>query len=357
MTQAYFSSWRVGVCGASHGLPDVGRRTCEALGEKLGALASVKIVHMGLKHRADAPPADFAASWHFIEGAKRTLAGPASRRIETIVAGPNTAEGATAMTRRMPQHADPPAGNELFIEGVANQVKAGNRQARRFHFVNSLDAIVGVGGGTATREQLTLASAIELPMVPVPFVKGTAATFWAENRDRLASDLQLDTAMLERWERPPVNEAEIQAITSEMVTRLVQRLPRRCFVIMPYDPRYDTLYDLVIEPALASMGCEIVRLDRLHRPGTVIQQIEEGIRTADFCIVVLDGFRPNVLYEMGYAQALGKPLVLVLQNGQLESPDDVPFDISTLQRIDYERPDRNTLARLKLALAHVARPR
>ena len=312
---------------------------------------------MGLKRRADAPPGSFAASWHFIQGAKRKIRGDTSQRIETIVAGTNVDVSSVGPAQLAGRQSDLASGNELFIEGDTNQVKAANRQARRFHFVSSLDAIVAVGGGTATREQLTLASAIEIPMVPVPFVKGTAASFWSENRERLADDLGLDLETLARWEAAPSDNADVHSVAKEMVEQLVAKLPRRCFVIMPYDQRYDTLYDLVIEPALHSMGCEIFRLDRLHRPGTVIQQIEEGIRAADFCIVVLDGFRPNVLYEMGYAQALLKPLVLVLQKGELENHGDVPFDISTLQRIDYERPDRTTLSRLKLALGHLARAR
>src|SRR5689334_12724466 len=90
--QSYFSSWRVGVCGASHSLPELGRRTCEALGSKLGALPGVRVVHMGLKRRANAPPDSLAASWHFIQGAKQSLGREASQRIETMVASTSTGE-------------------------------------------------------------------------------------------------------------------------------------------------------------------------------------------------------------------------------------------------------------------------
>ena len=120
---------------------------------------------------------------------------------------------------------------------------------------------------------------------------------------------------------------------------------------MPYAEEHDTLYDLVIEPAVRDSRDEIRRLDRLQAPGVVTRQIEEGIRTSDYCIAVLDGMRPNVLYEMGYAQALGRPLILVLRQGQIAN--DVPFDIATLQRIEYVRPDAGTLSRLKNAIRQV----
>src|SRR6185436_14320565 len=97
-------------------------------------------------------------------------------------------------------------------------------------------------------------------------------------------------------------------------------------------------------PAVRDSRDEIRRLDRLQAPGAVTRQIEEGIRTSDYCIAVLDGMRPNVLYEMGFAQALRRPLILVLRQGQIAS--EVPFDIATLQRIEYVRPDAGTLNRL-----------
>jgi hypothetical protein len=64
--------------------------------------------------------------------------------------------------------------------------------------------------------------------------------------------------------------------------------------------------------------------------------------------------RPNVLYEMGYAHALRKPLILILRKGEIAT-EDIPFDISVLQRIEYVRPDAGTLDRLRNAVRQVVK--
>ena len=38
------------------------------------------------------------------------------------------------------------------------------------------------------------------------------------------------------------------------------------------------------------------------------------------------------MWEMGYAMALGKPLIVVTQNSQ-----DVPFDLKDMQSLQYDR--------------------
>lgn len=355
--ERFFKRWRIGVCGSSHNLPEPAAQMCEAIGEELGRVRNVKIVHSGLKRRAGARGGTYAADWHFIEGARRTVGTAAHReRIETMIADSDRAGPQNISVEAEGIEAEPESEGELFFEGEIRQVRARNRTARRFRFVSSLDAMIAVGGGFGTRQQLTLAAAIETPAIPVPCFKGTTAKFWADHRTELTEALGVDTATAERWERTPAGRHEIVELAKDMVAALLRSLPQRCFVIMPYDLRFDTLYDLVIEPAVSSLGAEILRLDRLHQPGTVTQQIEEGIRTADYCIVVLDGLRPNVLYEMGMATALEKPLVVVMQKGALGAETHVPFDISTLKRIEYDRPDKGTLERLRSAVQHLQRP-
>ncbi len=352
-TGAYFTHWRVGVCGSSHNLPAMAEEMCEALGEQLGARPTVKVVHSGLKRRSGAKPGTFAADWHFIEGVRRTMRQSADERIETMLADSDTASPGTISVAAEGIKASTEVGAETFVEGRVVQIRARNREARRFRFVNALDAVIGLGGGVGTRQQLTLGSAIDIPVLPVPSFGGTAARFWLEHRTDLMSRLAIDEATAARWEQVPRTRDDICQIAADMVHRLLRCLPRRCFVIMPYDRRFDTLYDLVIEPSVNALGDTVMRLDRMHRPGAIIQQIEEGIRSADYCIVVLDGLRPNVLYEMGMAQALKKPLAIIMQQGALGDEAHVPFDISTLQRIEYERPDKDTLRRLRAALQHL----
>jgi hypothetical protein len=343
-----FALWRIGVCGASQGLSVPAAEMCEAIGERLGRHATAVVVHTGLK-RAGAGRS-LAADWHFIEGVRRTCGDNLPERVETVLA-----DGEASAASGRGRGEDGVVGDaEMFIEGSVNRIKARTREARRFRFVSSLDAMLALGGGFGTRQQLTLAAAIDIPILPVPCFGGQAARFWQEHRPDMMAQFGIDEATAAAWEKEPSTAEEISGLANDMLDRLLTRLPRRAFIIMPYAAELDTLYDLVIEPAVTGLGDVIQRLDRLHRPGAITQQIEDGIRSADYCVVVLDGMRPNVLYEMGFAHALRKPLVLVMRKGEVSEATEVPFDISAFQRIDYVRPDRNMLETLATALRHVS---
>ena len=72
--------------------------------------------------------------------------------------------------------------------------------------------------------------------------------------------------------------------------------------------------------------------------GSITEHIEQGVRSRDTAIAVLDSWRPNLLYELGFAHALRKPLILLLQHREVHALEDAPFDISTLHRLEYNRP-------------------
>src|SRR2546425_4845773 len=60
----------------------------------------------------------------------------------------------------------------------------------------------------------------------------------------------------------------------------------------------------------------------------------KGIQAARVLVAELTGRNPNVLYELGLAHALHKPVVLVSSN-----KDDVPFDVQHVRVIYYEKDD------------------
>jgi len=63
----------------------------------------------------------------------------------------------------------------------------------------------------------------------------------------------------------------------------------------------------------------------------VMDDIWEGINKARFVIADLTGKNPNVTYEVGLADVLGKKVILLSQ-----TPDDVPFDFKGIRLITYE---------------------
>ncbi len=81
-------------------------------------------------------------------------------------------------------------------------------------------------------------------------------------------------------------------------------------------------------------------------------QISEGLSKADYVIYVLDGMRPNVLYELGIAHPLGKPSVLLWKK-TADIEIRAPFDIAQEQRIEYRSFDNQLKPRLEKAIRHL----
>jgi hypothetical protein len=68
--------------------------------------------------------------------------------------------------------------------------------------------------------------------------------------------------------------------------------------------------------------------------GKIIDQIWTGLKRAKVLVAELTGRNPNVLYGLGLAHALHKPVVLISSNEA-----DVPFDVRHLRVIYYELTD------------------
>jgi hypothetical protein len=72
------------------------------------------------------------------------------------------------------------------------------------------------------------------------------------------------------------------------------------------------------------------RADDTFDPGAITEQIKEAIQKADFCVADVTGANPNVLWEAGYAHALGKPIIQISQD-----TGALPFDIRALRTLRY----------------------
>ena len=105
-----------------------------------------------------------------------------------------------------------------------------------------------------------------------------------------------------------------------------------CFVIMPFASEFDEVYrtirKAVEEGTAGKVACH--RLDELKTPGRITDDLVEAIADADFCIADLTGMNPNVMWEVGYAMALTKPVLFLSQ-----SVDSLPFDLRNMRVLAY----------------------
>jgi|SRR5271165_3741046 len=110
--------------------------------------------------------------------------------------------------------------------------------------------------------------------------------------------------------------------------------PHSCFVIQPFDEgKFDRLYNEIFKPAIEEAGFHPYRVDEDPSVHIPIDEIENGIKQAAACFVEITTDRPNVWFELGYARACEKPLVLVCEK---TARNHFPFDIQHRNIIRYD---------------------
>ena len=135
----------------------------------------------------------------------------------------------------------------------------------------------------------------------------------------------------------------------------------KCFVIQPFDKgRFDKRYEGVFAPAIRAAGLEPYRVDRDPSVSIPIEDIEAGIESCEACLAEISMDNPNVWFELGYAIASQREVVLVCSE---ERTAHFPFDVqhrsvikySTESPQDFEQLQTQITARLKALLQKKAR--
>ena len=109
------------------------------------------------------------------------------------------------------------------------------------------------------------------------------------------------------------------------------QIKNECFVIMPFQPKFDVIYEGVIAPAIQKAGLDALRGDGIYGAQRVMDDVWKGIREARIILAELTGRNANVLYELGLAHAIGKEVIIIVN-----AMKDVPFDLRDVRCIVYE---------------------
>jgi hypothetical protein len=102
------------------------------------------------------------------------------------------------------------------------------------------------------------------------------------------------------------------------------------FVLMPFAAEFRDIYDFGIKGAAEDVGAYAARVDEQDFAGSVLDRIVNQISKADAIVADVSGRNSNVFYEVGYAHALDKIVVLLAKDEA-----DIPFDLRLHQHIIY----------------------
>lgn len=93
--------------------------------------------------------------------------------------------------------------------------------------------------------------------------------------------------------------------------------PGTAFIMMWMDPSQPDSLDVVdcVKSTFRRFSINAVRADDIEHDGQITQRVLNEIRTAEFLFADLTGARPNVYYEVGYAHALNRRILLYRKTG------------------------------------------
>jgi hypothetical protein len=114
----------------------------------------------------------------------------------------------------------------------------------------------------------------------------------------------------------------------------------QAFLALPLKKTATTDLAGPIGEALSEQGIEPVLATDISSAGAMADQILNAIRRAEVVVADLTGASPNVLFEVGMALGLSKPVLLLSQGPAKE----MPLGLQTLQVAMY-RPDDLTAVR------------
>ncbi|XZE34669.1 hypothetical protein SH501x_000136 [Pirellulaceae bacterium SH501] len=104
-------------------------------------------------------------------------------------------------------------------------------------------------------------------------------------------------------------------------------------MIQPFDgARFDKRYDDVLAPAIRDANLEPYRVDRDPKVSIPIEEIQSQIESARMCLADITTDNPNVWFELGYAIASKREVVLICSD---ERKTKFPFDVQHRTIISY----------------------
>jgi hypothetical protein len=227
-------------------------------------------------------------------------------------------------------HGQNPAHDKGEI--VRSQVDNWSQVPRRYVYpepIKQADVVVVVGGWDGTHYAASWARLANKPLVPVAAFGGAALEIYQDELAdfdrrygvRLSLDeYQLLNRFIGKWSDVEVNDF------AEDVLSLAERiiLSKDVFVIMSFAERgelkdaYNTFRRVCKDFGLSAFKID----DHLDVGKRIIPNILDAIRRCAFIIADVTDPRPNVYYELGFAQALGKDVVVTAL-----ASTPLPFDI------------------------------
>jgi len=194
--------------------------------------------------------------------------------------------------------------------------------------IENADVVIAVCGFNGTQTAANWARIANKPLLPLVKFEGAAKAIYKEERKKYenigGNNISLDD--FEDLAETTVSDDELALTVINLAERI--NVSKDAFVIMSFtdDPALIDAYQSFKE-VCTQFNYDCKRMDEITDNKRITPAMFSSIKNSAFVIVELSMERPNVYYEMGYADALDKPMIALAKEGTTIHFDakDVPI--------------------------------
>jgi hypothetical protein len=189
-------------------------------------------------------------------------------------------------------------------------------------------ATIFVAGGEGTFWAKNWAFYARKPILGIPRFGGAGETIYYQEVARLRESFPAAAEEYETLNQLSVDMSGYAKDVVDLAVRLVT--PRSVFTIMSFKKEFRDVYASYRE-VCRRFEFEAERTDESTSLERIIPRVEAGLRRSAFVLADVSEWSPNVYYEVGFARALGKDVIMTARKGT-----QLPFDVGDVPTIFWE---------------------
>jgi len=264
-----------------------------------------------------------------LNGARTELDALIAEAADKALEGRNPEEGTRRIVSYVLQDAKPVHTYGTLIRSELETWELGDETPE---LVRAADIILLIGGFDGTTRAARWARIEGKPLLPFAAFGGAAAKVF--KRELNSFDKKYGHR-IERLDFEQLNSIRNDwADHATEIVALAEKVgqSRSVLVVMSYADRPD-LKDAygTFGRVCRELGYTCGRVNEKNAGTRILPDILERIRLAAFIIVDLTDLRPNVFYELGYADGLGRKVIVTAKRGT-----ELPFDVKDIPTILWE---------------------
>lgn len=201
--------------------------------------------------------------------------------------------------------------------------------------IQQCDVAIVMGGGPKTLRAANLCRLARKPLVPITALRGAAIEVFGTELFRFTEYYEGRVSRDQYTLLDNQNPGDFTAISREAVSLATQlAIGNSVFIVMAFREETEDAFTAIKE-VCEQRGLKWSRTDHDPTTNRVYQRIVSGIQHATFVIVDVTVGTLNVYYELGYAEAVGKPVIVIAKEGT-----ELPFDTRDIPTTLYRNQTR-----------------